>query len=205
MRERGNWRLYFRLLSYLRPFWRRLVILFLCTTVFAVLRGVSLTLIPPFLHILFSDQSEKTAVENRSSEGLLTAVPGPVEDTIESVKSRFKEVVYRGDPLERLARFCVLFFILMVVKNLFGYLSTYQTIYLEQTILHRIRTELYNSIQDLPLSFFDRERSGHLISRITNDVTNLRGTIVGSLASLVRNSLMAAIAVIIIFITPGQG
>jgi subfamily B ATP-binding cassette protein MsbA len=53
----------------------------------------------------------------------------------------------------------------------------------------------------LPLSFFDREKTGHLISRITNDVTNLRGVVVGSLASIVQNGLMAVIALTIVFLT----
>ncbi|MBN2185779.1 MAG: ABC transporter ATP-binding protein [Candidatus Krumholzibacteriota bacterium] len=201
MRERGSGRLYFRLLSYLKPFWRRLLLLFLCTSVFAVLSGVSLTLIPPFLHILFSEQAVAVSEERGGSEEGLSVVPKEVEDRIEGVKSRFRELIYRGTPVENLARFCVLFFILMIIKNVFGYLSTYLTIYLEQTILHKIRTELYSRIQMLPLSFFDREKSGHLISRITNDVTNLRGTIVGSLASLIRNSLMTVIAAVIIFYT----
>jgi subfamily B ATP-binding cassette protein MsbA len=89
----------------------------------------------------------------------------------------------------------------MLAKNIFGYLSTYMTISLEQAVLYRIRNDLYGKTQVLPLSFFDKQKTGHLISRITNDVTNLRGVVVGSLASIIQNGLMAIIALAIVFLT----
>jgi subfamily B ATP-binding cassette protein MsbA len=102
--------------------------------------------------------------------------------------------------MKALVRFCAVFLAIMIVKNIFGYASTYITIFLEQSILYRIRNELYGTIQVLPMSFFDQQKTGHLISRITNDVTNLRGAVVGSLASIVRNTLMTLIAICIIFL-----
>ncbi|MBN1165263.1 MAG: ABC transporter ATP-binding protein [Candidatus Krumholzibacteriota bacterium] len=200
MRDREAGRIYLRLLKYLFPHWKNAIILFVATTIFASLSGVSLTLIPPFLNILFrSEKATVTAAADRQEESVL--IPEAMEERIDDLKSRFKSLIYAGSPVERLARFCVIFFLLMFIKNIFGYLSTYLTIYLEQSILAKIRNELYGKIQLLPLSFFDRQKTGHLISRITNDVTSLRGAVVGSLASIVRNSLMTLIAITIIFYT----
>ncbi len=193
-------RTYLRLLSYLAPFWKSMVILLVATTIFASLSSVSLTLIPPFLNILFQTGEVQTeSVEHDA--GNPVPVPGGLERAIEKVKSRASSVIYSGGPRDRLARFCVIFFALMLVKNIFGYISTYLTLYLEQSILMRIRNQLYGKVQMLPLSFFDQHKTGHLISKITNDVTNLRGAVVGSLASIVRNSLMTFMALSIIFYT----
>ncbi len=193
-------KIYIRLLGYLKPFWRKVIILFICTTIFASLSGISLTLIPPFLHILFGEAGQPAEYTGDSS---VHGVPLPTsfESLKNSVTSKVREFFDPSEPMEALVRFCAVFLILMVVKNIFGYVSTYLTIYLEQSILYRIRNELYGAIQALPLSFFDRQKTGHLISRITNDVTNLRGAVVGSLASIVRNSLMAFIAIFIVFLT----
>ncbi len=200
MKRENAGRTYLRLLGYLKPYWKRVVVLFICTTIFASLSGVSLTLIPPFLHILFGTVPQ-APVSGEGDDDQGTPVPGALKGSIESVKERAKSFIYRGAPSERLARFCLIFFVLMLVKNIFGYLGTYLTIYLEQLVLLRIRNALYGKIQNLPMSFFDRERTGHLISRITNDVTTLRGAVVGGLASIVRNSLMTIIAIGIIFYT----
>ena len=200
MNVRNTQNTYLRLLSYLIPYWKRVVLLFVCTTIFASLSGVSLTLIPPFLHILFGEPGV-SIVEGAGVEDNGVPLPSLFEDIKDGVLSSARSFLYEGTPEERLARFCVIFFALMLVKNIFGYVSTYLTIYLEQSVLYRIRNKLYGTVQMLPMSFFDRQRTGHLISRITNDVTNLRGVVVGSLASIVRNGLMTLIAITIVFVT----
>jgi subfamily B ATP-binding cassette protein MsbA len=191
---------YVRLLRYLAPLWRRMALLFLVTALFAALSGVSLGLIPPFLHILFGEGTSPAIAEQVSAERGIP-LPGSWERAKTAVIESASGFIYDGSPIERLARFCLVFLGLMVLKNIFGYLSMYMTISLEQTVLFRVRNDLYGKTQMLPLSFFDREKTGHLISRITNDVTNLRGVVVGSLASIVQNGLMAAIAIAIVFLT----
>ncbi len=196
-------RTYTRLLGYLRPWWKRVVILFICTTIFAAFSGISLTLIPPFLNIVFS--TEPTPVEEREEEDHGSPlIPDGIESQMDGLRKQVTRIIYQGTPTERLARFCLIFLALMIVKNIFGYFGTYLTVFLEQSILKSIRDELYGKIQMLPMAFFDQQRTGHLISRITNDVTNLRGAVVGGLASIIRNGLMTLIAVSIIFYTSWQ-
>ncbi len=192
--------IYGRLLTYLRPFWKSVIVLFVSTIIFAALSGVSLTLIPPFLNILFFEGNVEVSAE-KDSGGQSILIPAAVEDRIDRVKDRVQKIIYEGNAQDRLARFCVIFFLLMLVKNILAYVCTYLTISMEQSILQRIRYELYGKIQMLPMSFFDNQKTGHLISRITNDVTNLRGAVVGGLASIVQNSLMTMIAITIIFYT----
>ncbi len=235
---------YRRLIGYVAPYWRRVVVLMVIITAFASLSGVSLTLIPPFLRIVFAERAEPAppaagaraparaaepsgATEPGSARsdaggeapGAPGAGPGmvdrpdagearpgavegiplpePVERARERAKLRFEAWLYRGTPSDRLARFCALFVALFLVKNLFGYLQTYFTEYLEQKVLFRIRRDVFAHVQRLPLSYFDRERAGHVISRITSDVSLLRGAVIGVAASVVRNVLMTLIAVFV--------
>jgi len=106
--------------------------------------------------------------------------------------------MYAGTSDDRLVRFIWLLVAMMLVKNVMAYIQTYQTEWLEQQVLFRIRRDLYAHILDLPLSYFDRERSGHLISRVTNDVTSLRGAVIGVASSALRNILMTLVAVFIL-------
>lgn len=199
--KQGAARIYFRLMSYLLPMWKRVVVLLLVTAIFALLSGISLTLIPPFLNILFNEDPEIKDVDQLLSEDHSRLVPDEMEKRIEIVKMKAKEIIYRGKPTERLARFCIIFVSLMVIKNIFGYLSSYMNIAVGQTVLKNIRDELYGKIQQLPMSYFDRNKTGHLISNITNDVTMIRGAVVGGLASIIQYGLMTLIAITIIFYT----
>ena len=56
------------------------------------------------------------------------------------------------------------------LKGIAAYGSGYLLSYVGQDIIRRMRNRLYNHIQSLPLAFFQREKTGDLMSRITNDV-----------------------------------
>ena len=200
--------IYARLLRYVLPYWRRVLLLFAVIMVFASLSGVSLTLIPPFLKILLQVE-EPAAVEappeaetTASAKAVYHGLPLPrrLEEWKDTLTYRFESHMYAGSAATRLYRFCRILLLLVLIKNIFGYVQTYLTEYLEQKVLFRIRNDVYAHIHDLPMSFFDREKTGHVISRLTNDVTLLRGAVVGVAASVVRNTLMALIAVLIILL-----
>jgi subfamily B ATP-binding cassette protein MsbA len=171
-------------------------VLSITIALFASLSGVSLTLIPPFLRVILErDAPAAPTVESRN-EGL--PLPKFIEDIRLDLKSSFEGWMYAGDADERLARFIWLLIVLMIAKNIFGYVQTYFTEYLEQRVLFRIRRDVYAHILDLPLSYFDRERAGHLISKVTNDVSMLRGAVIGVAASVLRNVLMTLLALTIL-------
>jgi subfamily B ATP-binding cassette protein MsbA len=187
---------YRRLLDYVRPYWKRMLVLSVVIAMFASLSGVSLTLIPPFLRVILDREPSAAPADAALREGL--PLPSFVEDARVAVKTHFEAWMYAGTADDRLVRFIWLLVGLMLLKNLFGYVQTYYTEYLEQQVLYRIRRDVYAHILDLPLSYFDRERSGHLISRVTNDVTALRGAVIGVASSALRNLLMTLVAVFII-------
>lgn len=179
-----------------------MILLFVIITIFASLSGVSLTLIPPFLRILIAGDETPGIVDPGSSPISSQGLPLPdgVERARASIKQQFERFMYGGNPSDRLLRFCKVLILLIVVKNLFGYLQTYFTEYLEQKVLYAVRRDIYAHSLVLPLSYFDREKSGHMISKITHDVTMLRGAVIGVAASVLRNVLMTAIAVLIILL-----
>jgi ATP-binding cassette, subfamily B, bacterial MsbA len=60
--------------------------------------------------------------------------------------------------------------IVFFLKGLAAYGSVYFLNYVGQDIIMGLRNRLYNHMQHLPLGFFQREKTGDLMSRITNDV-----------------------------------
>ncbi len=59
-----------------------------------------------------------------------------------------------------------------------------------QKIMHTIRVELFSHIQRMPLSFFDRNSSGRIVTRMTNDVEALSELFSGVLVALFRDIIM---------------
>jgi subfamily B ATP-binding cassette protein MsbA len=56
--------------------------------------------------------------------------------------------------------------------SMFGH--SYLMNYVGHDIIRKLRNELYSRILDLPLSFYHKEKTGGLMSRITNDVNVIR-------------------------------
>jgi len=94
----------------------------------------------------------------------------------------------------------VLIGILYLASVLIGSISNYaHTILLNtivQKIIHSIRMELFSHIQRMPMSFFDRNSSGRILTRVTNDVESLNEMYTGVLVALFRDVfLLIGIAV----------
>jgi len=64
----------------------------------------------------------------------------------------------------------IIVIVVAFVKGLAAYGEEYLLSYVGQNILRRLRNQLYNHMQDLPLAFFQRQKTGDLMSRISNDV-----------------------------------
>ena len=63
---------------------------------------------------------------------------------------------------------------------------------LSQSIVKRMRQDLFDKIIDLPLNYLDTHASGDLISRMTNDIENVSTTVSQSLPSLFSGALTIA-------------
>jgi subfamily B ATP-binding cassette protein MsbA len=74
-----------------------------------------------------------------------------------------------------------MFFILGIAM----YFQEYLMNYVGQNIVRQLRDGLYERIQDLPISFFQREKTGVLMSRVTNDVNVIKNMV----SSVVSGSL----------------
>jgi subfamily B ATP-binding cassette protein MsbA len=67
--------------------------------------------------------------------------------------------------------------IVYFLRSIAMYGQDYLMSYVGQNIIRRLRNNLYNHIQDLPLSFFQKEKTGVLMSRVTNDVNIIKAMV----------------------------
>lgn len=59
--------------------------------------------------------------------------------------------------------------------------------YVGESIIRSLRNTLYDAIQDLPISFFQKEKTGVLMSRITNDVNIIKAMVSTSVTGALRD------------------
>ena len=78
-----------------------------------------------------------------------------------------------------------------LIGTLSGYICNRLMIRVSNQTLNSVRGDLFNSLQDLPISFFDAHTHGELMSRFTNDVDTLREAISQGATQLISSAVTA--------------
>ncbi len=105
-------------------------------------------------------------------------------------------VNYNAAAINRLGLY---FFGLIVTGAALNYFQGILLNYVGQKIMHKLRTQLFNKIQNMSMSFFDRFSSGRLLTRVTNDVEALNELFSGVLINLFRDAVMIAGIIYVMF------
>ncbi len=88
---------------------------------------------------------------------------------------------------EPVKKYIVMMLIVFVVAVGTAYARERCIIFLTQKTLRRLRKELFDSVADLPISFYDSVPNGEIMSRFTNDVESLRMFLSQGLSQLVSS------------------
>ncbi|MFP5214171.1 MAG: lipid A export permease/ATP-binding protein MsbA [Acidobacteriota bacterium] len=88
---------------------------------------------------------------------------------------------------------------IFIIKGVSGWGNLYFMNSVGQRIISELRQRLYDHMQTLSLSFFERMPTGSLMSRVTNDVTLIQGTVSDAVTGLLKDSLSAVGLTAVIF------
>lgn len=89
--------------------------------------------------------------------------------------------------------------LLYFARGLGMYGQEYLMSRVSQNIIRRLRNRLYDHIQDLSLSFFHKEKTGTLMSRVTNDVTVIKAMVSSLITTSVKDCFTLIGLVVVIF------
>ena len=81
-----------------------------------------------------------------------------------------------------------------------SYAQTYLTGWVGERILADLRNRLFDHLQRLSLGFYERNRAGVIISRLTNDVEAIDQLVTDGVTSLVQNTLTLLGTAILLFV-----
>jgi len=88
--------------------------------------------------------------------------------------------------------------ILILVKGIFYYVQVYLMAYTGQKVIFDIRNKLFSQLQKLSLSYYHKNETGQLMSRVLNDVAVIQN-VVGSTLSFITDFLTIVILIFWIF------
>lgn len=104
---------------------------------------------------------------------------------------------------EGLASLIGILIIVYVFLSISMYLQSYWMIGISQQTIYRLRTVLFNKLQKLPVSFFDKRQHGELMSRMTNDIENVSQTLNSSFIQVFSSVLtLVGTTVVMLMLSP---
>lgn len=110
--------------------------------------------------------------------------------------SREERRVLRGENVLALRRRTILFFFVLCAVLLGGFGQVYLTAWVGQSVMRRLRMDLFNHTMRQRLGYLGNEPVGRLVTRVTNDVETINELFASVLAELARNvSLMIAVVI----------
>ena len=130
-----------------------------------------------------------------------SGLAGRVNAWKQDLRTWFEHFFLTGNPLRSLTRICLALLVVFLLKNLFDFLQNVLTVWVEQAVVRDLRNELYAHLHDLSLSFFHSRRTGALLSRLTNDISLVRGALAAGFSNVVKSVLLLAVCLFWIFWT----
>jgi ATP-binding cassette subfamily B protein len=89
---------------------------------------------------------------------------------------------------------------LYLASALFGYIQQFIMAGVAQKTVYDMRRDVSEKLARLPLKFFDGRTHGEIMSRVTNDVDNIAGTLQQSLTQII-SSVVTIVGVIVMMLT----
>ena len=173
---------YRRLLTYVRNYRKFIILSAILSILFSVLSGIAVYLTIPLMKTLFLDEVQSTG---NDSTGIFSF--------LRSFLTWIEQFIFEGGKLSALGKACILIFVAFFLKNLTGFLQSITIQQVEKGVVRDIRIQMYEKINALSLRFFTNERSGNLVSIMSNDVNAIQIAISSTFLNLMREPIMVMI------------
>jgi ATP-binding cassette, subfamily B, bacterial MsbA len=150
----------------------------------AVFDAFTLALLIPFLNTLF-DQPPITVGGNRLSQ-VLAATIGFLLDP--------------NDKMGSLRNVIFIVIALILIKNFLGWIAGQLGASLQEYVTRDIRNAVYDHIAQLPLGFFQRTKTGQILSRVITDTAETRLVLTNIVTSSLQNSALVVSYFVFLFL-----
>ncbi len=109
------------------------------------------------------------------------------------------DVVLVEGNLPRLNQLTIALFVVFIVQALFSFMHRLSLTFVGERAIADIRINLFTHLQKLSLKFYADNRTGSIISRLTNDISQLQSAITDNLMALLRQFITLIGAAVLLF------
>ena len=97
--------------------------------------------------------------------------------------------------------------LVFLIRGTSGYFNSYLINYCGLRVLEKIRLQVFAKVQKLPISFFQKNQEGDILSRVTSDTAQLQAALLGVSNDLVKQPItfIGAIVALVVMAVQREG
>jgi ATP-binding cassette subfamily B protein len=166
-----------RLLSYLKHYKGHIAVALICMLVSTVTSLAGSYLMAPVINKLtlavVPNAQLKMSATEKIADSIITKVMGSGTTAWDYI-------------LAAVVLFCIVYSVGIITT----YIQSRTMLKMTQGVMERLRNDLFEKLQKLPLRYFDAKPTGEIMSRFTNDVDNIEAMVSNSLLSIFSGIIM---------------
>ncbi len=129
--------------------------------------------------------------------GVASLLMLPVYAAIENVINGDLE---RAEALETIAMWLVAMAVVYLLSSAINFAYTRIMLYVSTRTLANMRRDLFNHLQGLPIEYFDKRKTGEIMSHFTNDVGRIKDLVSNNFPTLISSSITAVLNITIMIV-----
>ena len=184
---------FFRIISYIKEYKAYMGWYSLFITLSIVFGLFSLGMLMPFMDLIFGSNELTGAA-------ISAAAPSTTNNIKDLVYGFLQQSIANHGKVQALGWICLAIIITIFLKNIFLYLSYYFLAPIRNAVTRKYSRLLYEKILQLPIGYFTEQRKGDILSRSSNDITELENSVIGALEGLIKEPLNILGILIFLFI-----
>ncbi len=178
-----------RVWGFAKPYMALFGLSIILNMLFSFFSGISVAIIKPTVEIITHSKITNTQV---SDGGFL-----------ENIKNEFFNWIQRfvynpNDSIDTLVNLSMLIIIIFILKNIFKYTGSITNVKLQESIVKSIRDSLFRKLTSLSVGYFTKNKSGSIISILTNDVNVVNQSTIIVISMVFRDLTQIVIYILIL-------
>jgi subfamily B ATP-binding cassette protein MsbA len=185
-------KIYFRILRYAPKVVSQLTKFFLYSVLAVIFNAIYLGLTMPMLEVLFE---QPTTAPARSAPAFSLST----NYFMELFQYHFNTIITEQGKVDALFFVCITIVVFVFLSNIFRYMERMTASRMKVDIVKNMRVQIFDKVSRMHIGFFNDQRKGDLISRFTNDVSEVETAVVNGLKSVFKEPITLIVFIIMLF------
>ncbi|MBQ7876184.1 MAG: ABC transporter ATP-binding protein [Clostridia bacterium] len=114
------------------------------------------------------------------------------------IQGKIVDEVFEGRNIDLLGQLVLALLLSILIKDVFRIIDHYILEGTSQKVIKNMRLELYNSLQKQDFKFFDSNRTGDIMNRLTGDIDSIRHFVAWVMNGMIENLFLFVTALVIL-------